>query len=504
MSATPPLTFSWRAAYHRAATDAPLKALGITGAMTGFFLLYFTIQNHPLLPVTVVPETWLDRLIPFQAWTLAPYASLWLYVSLVPALAPDRRELLRFGLGALALAVIGLAVFLFKPTVVAAPEIDWSLHPGFAFLKQTDATGNACPSLHAAFAVFCALWLARLLPGLGAGRLAQALNLAWAALIVVSTLGTKQHVALDALAGASLGAWVASLNLIALPTPRHGPFTRLPLVAAVLVLKLCAVLLWSSGLGIAPSLALFVGAGFLFLYHLLVPAAGGLVPVRTGFTPSAPAAREVWLTIDDGPDPDDTPRILDLLDRHEARATFFLIGERAARHPALVAEIARRGHEIAHHTHTHPATRFWCAGPARVGRELDAALAAYAAAVPGLRPARFRPPVGIKNAFLAPALAARGLDCIGWTLRSHDTMARSPDQVATRVARRLRPGAIILLHEGPPLRAAVRVAAITAVLELLRARDYRAVMPTLQPGFALGSVSRLRRVSAAPPSCPPP
>ncbi len=480
MSAPPrPPVFFLRELLRRAATDAPLKAFGTAAGMAGFFLLYFAIQNHPFFPVILVPGTWLDRLIPFQPWTLAPYASLWLYVSLVPALTPDRRQLLGFAGGAFTLAALGLASFVLWPTAVAAPDIDWARHAGFAFLKQADATGNACPSLHAAFAAFCALWLARLLPGLGAGRGVQTLNLLWAALIVYSTLGTKQHVALDALAGVTLGAWVASLNFAALPSPPAAPFTRLPLLSAIIVLKLCAILLGTSGLPLAPALALFLGAGFLLLIHLLHPDARELVPVRTCFAPSSPGAREVWLTIDDGPDPEDTPRLLDLLDRHEARATFFLIGERAARHPALVAEIARRGHEIGHHTHTHPARSFWFAPPARVRRELDDCLASLAAAgaEPAIRPARFRPPVGIKNVFLAPALAARGLECVGWSIRSHDTFARDPDEVAARVARRLRPGAIILLHEGPPLRAAVRVAALAAVLDLLRERGYRAVVP---------------------------
>ena len=120
----------------------------------------------------------------------------------------------------------------------------------------------------------------------------------------------------------------------------------------------------------------------------------------------------------------------------------------------------------------------WCASPARLRHELDAALAAFASAVPRLRPNRFRPPVGIKNLFLAPALHTRGLDCVGWSIRSGDTFARDPALVAQRVARRLRPGSIVLLHEGPPLRPEVRVAALKSVLEILDARGYRAVVPS--------------------------
>src|SRR5690606_7457875 len=86
--------------------------------------------------------------------------------------------------------------------------------------------------------------------------------------------------------------------------------------------------------------------------------------------------RQVWLTIDDGPDPLTTPRVLDLLDAHRARATFFVIGQKAARHPSLIAEITRRGHTLGNHTHNHPLASYWIAGATRTGREIDACNAA--------------------------------------------------------------------------------------------------------------------------------
>lgn len=495
-SPPPQPAFTLRNLHRRAATDAWLKALGCTVGMTGFFVLYFLIQNNPLLPVTILAESWLDDLVGFQPWGLVPYLSLWFYITLVPAFLVERRQLLGFAAGAVALAAIGLGAFLLWPTAVPPPDIDWSLYPGFEFLKTTDATGNACPSLHVAYAVFTALWFARLLTLLGAGLLVQCANLLWAALIAFSTLATKQHVAIDALFGAILGAWVGSLNLHACHPEPGAPSLRRPLFISVAIIKLSAVLLWSIGLPFGLCLALFLSAGALVLHQLFAPGAGELVRTRTRFTPSAPDAREVWLTLDDGPDPEDTPRILDLLDQHHARATFFLIGERAARHPALVAEIARRGHEIAHHSHTHPIATFWCATPARVRRELDAALAILTTTPPsaslgighwtldipcGLSrtpPRRFRPPVGIKNLFLAPALAARGLDCIGWSIRSTDTFAKTPAAVVARVARHLRPGAIILLHEGPPVRPSVRVEAIRQIVEKTTAQGYRFIIPS--------------------------
>lgn len=207
-------------------------------------------------------------------------------------------------------------------------------------------------------------------------------------------------------------------------------------------------------------------------YHLFAPGAQGLVRLHRRFgTPR----REVWLTLDDGPDPEDTPRLLELLAMHGARATFFVIGENAARYPALIQAIADEGHEVAHHTHTHPLADFWCASPARVARELDDALVGLRAA--GVNPTRFRPPAGIKNFWLASALAARGLTAIGWSARGLELWPGGPGEVAARVLRGLAPGAILLLHEGPRIPAATRVEAIRRVLEQLHAQGYRCVIP---------------------------
>ena len=222
----------------------------------------------------------------------------------------------------------------------------------------------------------------------------------------------------------------------------------------------------------AAALALWFLPDFLLAYHVFVPRAQGLVRMPRRF---ATARREVWLTLDDGPDPDDTPRILDLLAAHGARATFFVIGENAARHPELVRAIAAAGHEVAHHTQTHPHGSLWCASPARVRREIDAGLASLKSA--GVRPVRFRPPAGIKSLWLAPILRARGLTCVGWSARGLERRRGDAEAVAARVTRHLAPGAILLLHEGPGVPAAIRVTAIRRTLEQLRAQDYRCVVP---------------------------
>ena len=221
-----------------------------------------------------------------------------------------------------------------------------------------------------------------------------------------------------------------------------------------------------------PALACFFLPDALLLYHLFVPWAQGLVRVHRRF---ATTRQEVWLTIDDGPDPADTPRILELLAAHGARATFFVIGENAAAHPALVRAILAAGHEVAHHTQTHPLGSFWSASPARLGRELDECRAVLLPL--GAKPTRFRPPAGIKNLWLGPALKARGLVCVGWSARGLERWGGDPQMVVARATRGLVPGSILLLHEGPRVPPSVRVQAISGVLDRLRAQGYRSVVP---------------------------
>jgi len=236
--------------------------------------------------------------------------------------------------------------------------------------------------------------------------------------------------------------------------------------------KAAAVLLWTLTSIRLGAVACFVLPDLLILYHLLAPSAQGVCRVLTRFETDR---QEIWLTIDDGPDEEDSPRILESLDRHHARATFFLIGERAARRPELVREILRRGHEIGHHTQTHPVATFWAAGPTRVRAELDDGLFSLRGA--GANPRWFRAPAGIKSLFLARALAERRLQCVGWNVRSLDTLGRDPAKVAARVIDAVRPGSIVLMHEGPPLDRRVRVQALELLLDQLAARRIACVLP---------------------------
>lgn len=191
----------------------PVKLMGTTLGMTLFFIAYFEVLHYPLFPVTTMPLTTVDRLIPFRPEALPLYLSLWFYVSLVPALLIERRELVSYTLAATGICAIGLGIFLRWPTAILWPDANWSQHPAFAFLQSVDASGNAFPSLHVAFAVFTAIWLRRLLRQMGAGRGARAFNWLWCLGILYSTVAIRQHVVLDVLAGAGLGAFIAGLHL---------------------------------------------------------------------------------------------------------------------------------------------------------------------------------------------------------------------------------------------------------------------------------------------------
>ena len=209
----PPAAGRFRQIAGRVLTWWPAKMTGTTICMTVFFVVYFWVLRHPLRPVTTMPLTAVDRLIGFQPRALPLYLSLWFYVSLAPAFLIVSRELVSYIVAATVLSAIGLGIFLLWPTAVPRPDIDWARYPGFAFLNSVDATGNACPSLHVAFAVFTAAWFERLGRQMGAGRPVRALNWLWCLGIVYSTVAIRQHVALDVLAGAALGALVAAGHL---------------------------------------------------------------------------------------------------------------------------------------------------------------------------------------------------------------------------------------------------------------------------------------------------
>ena len=156
----------------------------------------------------------------------------------------------------------------------------------------------------------------------------------------------------------------------------------------------------------------------------------------------------VALTFDDGVDPVITPQILDILALHNAKATFFLIGDRAAQHPTLVRRIATEGHTIGNHSMHHRPTF-----PLQSTRQITAEIAecnALLASIIGTKPTLFRPPFGVTNPMISKAVRRSKIRAIGWSIRSYDTMRHPSAQTLERITRRLRPGDIILLHDNLP------------------------------------------------------
>ena len=203
--------------YRQAAAVIPrhllLKSIGTTLFISLFFGAYFYLLKVPAYPTTVMPTIWLDRLIGFQPLALPIYLSLWLYVSIPPALLATRRELYGYGMTMAGTCLAGLIVFYFWPTLVPAATIDWTQYPDVEFLKSMDASGNACPSLHVATAIFSGVWLHHLLRRLASPPWILICNWVWCIGIVYSTLATRQHVAVDVLAGLALGVLAAALSL---------------------------------------------------------------------------------------------------------------------------------------------------------------------------------------------------------------------------------------------------------------------------------------------------
>jgi hypothetical protein len=193
----------------------PLKAVSTMAFMVLFFWAYFAILRQPMLTPTTMPRLAIDAWVPFSTAAFPIYAALWVYVSLPPAFINSMRPLLWFGVWMSGLCLFCLGIFWFFPTAVPPADIDWSLYPELAFMKSVDAAGNACPSLHVASSVFAALWLERIGRAVAAPVALRWGNALFCAAIMWSTMATRQHVALDVLAGVVVGL------AFALPSVRH-------------------------------------------------------------------------------------------------------------------------------------------------------------------------------------------------------------------------------------------------------------------------------------------
>jgi len=226
----------------------------------------------------------------------------------------------------------------------------------------------------------------------------------------------------------------------------------------------------------------WIGGGLL-ANHALLTAAGfaprsALLGSNLARLPRTAADRgEVALTFDDEPDPELTPRVLDLLDATGMKASFFLVGERAARHPALAREIVLRGHSVENHSYHHSPWFAFC-GVGRARREIERAQGAIVETT-GSVPLYFRAPFGIRSPLLEPALAACGLQYVSWTRRGLDTLDRDAAKVFDRLTHGLAAGDVLLLHDGAVGRARADfmavLAALRALLERLAVRGLKSV-----------------------------
>lgn len=180
--------------------------------------------------------------------------------------------------------------------------------------------------------------------------------------------------------------------------------------------------------------------------------------------------KEVVLTFDDGVDPKRTPEVLDVLKKHNARGVFFLIGQRAEAYPDLVRRICDEGHQIGNHTYSHEPD-FPLKGHTEMHRELirtQVLLEKLSA-----KPVKlFRPPFGVTNPNIARAVNGLGYQTIGWSIRSFDTMNTPREKVLKRILRKLRPGAIILMHDDRNKSAEL----LDELLTTLQKRGYTTIL----------------------------
>lgn len=220
---------------------------------------------------------------------------------------------------------------------------------------------------------------------------------------------------------------------------------------------------------------LWLALGALVAYVLLITA--GVVFARFSMfadvVSRGPAgAHGVALTFDDGPDPQSTPQILDLLDEADAKAAFFAIGRKAEAHPALIRDIVSRGHVIGLHGYEHD-TLMALRLPWQVRADLERGLDALER-ITGERPTLYRAPVGHVSPAMARVVGDLGLTVVGWSVKSLDGWSGArPAGVVGRVLPHLRDGSIVLLHDAAARGDFVpaSVGALPELLEVARRRQ---------------------------------
>jgi peptidoglycan-N-acetylglucosamine deacetylase len=188
---------------------------------------------------------------------------------------------------------------------------------------------------------------------------------------------------------------------------------------------------------------------FLVVLYIAISAYGSFVLSAEYFLPAFSRAqnngRMIAITFDDGPIRGKTDQILDILDQHQVKATFFCIGKHIRGNEDILSRIDRDGHLIGNHTFHHKKT-FGLLRSVRILEELKAT-DREVQRVTGKNPVFFRPPFGVSNPMVACAVRSGQYKTIGWSVRSFDTIIKDPERLLRRIAFSPVPGDIILLHD---------------------------------------------------------
>lgn len=223
--------------------------------------------------------------------------------------------------------------------------------------------------------------------------------------------------------------------------------------------------------GIAVGLPVSWATGAVVANHALLTAAG-LWPRSTllgsnmlSLSQAAGAANQIAITIDDGPNPEVTPAVLDILDAWNAKASFFCIGRHIEAHPYLAQEIIRRGHSIENHSYGHR-HHFSLMGMRSLRQEITQTQEIISQTT-GYMPAYFRAPAGLRSPLLDPILQSLDLKLVSWTRRGFDTMTNDPNKILQRLQTGLAAGDILLLHDGNCARTVTDEPVVITVLEKL-------------------------------------
>ncbi|TET35840.1 MAG: polysaccharide deacetylase family protein [Planctomycetota bacterium] len=243
--------------------------------------------------------------------------------------------------------------------------------------------------------------------------------------------------------------------------------TKFTVVTIVFLLILAFVMVFSTG---APGLVL---AASICLAYLIVLGIGvsfiKLNFFTKAFSRGNPSEKTVALTYDDGPDPENTPRLLDELSKLQVKASFFCIGENVEKHAGLITQMADEGHLVCNHTYRHGRwTNFLT--PGKLAAEISRT-AESIEKITGERPAFYRPPMGLTNPRTAKAAKTTGSAVVGWDVRGLDRKATSPGKTIKRITGKARNGSIIALHDSG-VDGKVMIAVLREIVDNLRKRGF--------------------------------